>query len=204
MLGQTGGTHDRFSKFSGVATAPVPLPGRVAPIATIATTLGAVVALAFSLAALSKLRAPGRFAVELGDYRILPRILLGPAAIAIPLAELVCGIGFFLPAFRSAASWAMAILLLAFSGAVLLNLQRGRRNIRCACFGRDDQVLSWSTLVRNSLLLVALLAAAAVGSGSDQLTNAGGLVGCLLAVTIGALILAEAEAVETIGGHGNE
>jgi uncharacterized membrane protein len=187
-----------------VAAGFAPVQGERPPIATIASTLGAVVAVVFAAAALSKLRAPGRFAEELGDYQILPRILLRPAAIAIPFAELVLGIGFFFPAFRSAASWAMALLLVVFSGAVLLNLQRGRRSIRCACFGRDDQVLGWSTLVRNSLLLVATLASATVGARSDELTNVGGLVGCLLAVTIGALIVAEAETVETIGGHGNE
>lgn len=226
-LGSTGEEHGRLIEISGVV-APVsmqtkafghstrllghtrPLRPQISfrdggvPITAIASTLGAAVAVVFTVAALSKLRAPVRFAEELGDYQILPGVLLRPAAITIPLIEFIVGVGYFVPAVRSEASWMMAILLLVFSAAVFLNLRRGRRNIRCACFGRDDQLLGWSTLIRNSLLLLAALAAAAAGSRSDQLTSGAGLVGCLLAVTIGTLILAEAEVVETIGGHGNE
>lgn len=158
--------------------------------------LGGLVALVFVAAATSKLRAPARFAEELADYHVLHPALLRPAAAMLPIIELAVAFAYFVPASRRNASWAMALLLVVFSWAVILNLRGGRQNIRCACFGREDQLLGWSTLVRNTLLLIGVLGSALAGGTFNDAANAPALAAGMLAVAIGTLTLAGAEAIE--------
>ena len=61
------------------------------------------------------------------------------------------------------AAFASAALFAAYTGAIAINLQRGRIHIDCGCgmarlAGRDQQ-LSWGLVVRNTLLMAAALVA---------------------------------------------
>lgn len=109
---------------------------------------------AFLAASLPKLVAPGDFRRALENYRLLPQSIVGPVATWLPRLEVFCaatliaGIG-----IRYAAALA-ATLLLAFGGAVVTNLARGRR-IDCGCYALSSpRRIGWSLVVRNLVLTI--------------------------------------------------
>src|SRR5580700_8761870 len=93
-----------------------------------------VLAVVLGFSGAVKLRHPLAFAAAIDGYRILPRSLARPAALAIALAEAGCAV-------LLAAGWArlagLAVaggLVGAFLAAMSLALVRGQR-IGCGCFG---------------------------------------------------------------------
>jgi hypothetical protein len=92
---------------------------------------------------------------------------LAPAvAVVVPLAELVIAV-LLIPAATAAWAAAAALLLLAvFTGAILLNLLRGRAPA-CNCFGAaSGEPIGPASLVRNGVLM-ALAAFVAVAGWND-------------------------------------
>jgi Methylamine utilisation protein MauE len=111
----------------------------------------------FAFAALSKLRAPGRVARSIQEYKILPERAAPFAAVVLFLCEL--GIAALLfSGYGVRIGLVLAVLtVLAFLVGVLVNLHRGRR-IPCGCFGSTDETLSRRTVARLLVLLtVAVL-----------------------------------------------
>ena len=111
----------------------------------------------FGLSAWMKVREPARFTATLQAYAILPP---GAATLAAWLAigaELAVAVA--LAAGSVVAVPALATLLLAYSLAIVVNLFRGRRDIRCGC-GSADVRLGPELLWRNAF--VGLLAATTV------------------------------------------
>jgi peroxiredoxin len=119
----------------------------------------------FALAGIAKLVDRNRFRQTLIAFGV-PARPATPLAVALPLAELVVA-GALLT--RRAAWWGgggALVLLLAFLGAVTVNLLRGRRPA-CGCFGqRATTPIGWSTVIRNSML--AMTAAVVVLSGPER------------------------------------
>ena len=94
---------------------------------------------------------------------------------------------------------AAAIALLAVvTGAVVVNLLRGRTHIDCGCGGPEGrQHLSWLLVVRNALLVGLALGAGTVAPARelvwlDALTVATGTVGLYLLYAAGNQLLANA------------
>jgi hypothetical protein len=118
--------------------------------------LAAQVALAavFLVAALAKLGDLSGFRDAVAGFGA-PGVLVRPLAVLLPLAELAVAAALLLvPEPGALASLA---LLLGFSGAIAVNLVRGRAP-DCHCFGQlHSAPVSWWTVVRNGLL--ALVAA---------------------------------------------
>lgn len=120
------------------------------------------------------------FETMLADYRLLPDAAIRPAAVCLVGAEFGAAAALLYAPTRAAGAVAALALLFVVTGAVAVNLLRGRRDIRCGCGGPDhSQMLSWGLVARNAVLaLLALLAAAAVDeralSGVDALSVAGG------------------------------
>lgn len=114
-------------------------------------------ALLFASAALHKLRAPAQFAAVLRSYRVLPEAAT-PLAPLVPFVELIVALGLLVPAARSGAALAGAVLLGAYAAAIGVNLRRGRRDLACGCGGPDEArpIAPW--MVARNLLLAALLA----------------------------------------------
>ncbi len=117
-------------------------------------------ALLFGFAALHKLREPAAFREALGDYALLPRRAVAPLARLTPLVELALAL-----ALAGGLPWsgaAGAALLSLYSGAIAINLLRGRRGIDCGCGGAGGpRPLGVSLLVRNGAVAGALLLASA-------------------------------------------
>ena len=129
---------------------------RMPAIDPVVTWLAAV-ALAgiFGWSAALKLTDIEMFAGALANYRLVPRALETPFAWVVPLCESAAAAGLLLPRTRPIAAVGLVLLLCLFSGAIAINLIRGRTNIDCGCFGpalRQD--LSGWLLVRNAGLMV--------------------------------------------------
>lgn len=144
---------------------------------TLRLALGAL----FAAAAWHKLRDPRAFAATLGAYRLLPRAAVPAVAWLVPLAEAAVATALVAGGNAPAAAWAALGLLAAYTGAIGVNLARGRRDVDCGCLGpgRRQPLAPW-LLVRNAalaggaaagLLPVALRPLGAV----DALSVAGGV-----------------------------
>jgi hypothetical protein len=100
------------------------------------------------------------FRGALTNYRLIPEWLATPFAWAAPVVECAAALGLLLSPIRASAALVLIALLGVFTGAIVINLARGRTDIDCGCFGPAlRQRLSWWLLLRNGALL-ALLAIA--------------------------------------------
>lgn len=96
------------------------------------------------------------FEGAVANYQLLPGWLEKPTAWAVPLCESACAAGLLFAATRGAAAAALEVLLGVFSGAIAVNLARGRRDIDCGCFGPAlRQELGGALLARNLVLIAA-------------------------------------------------
>jgi len=102
-----------------------------------------------------KLRDLELFEGSLANYQLAPRWLETPLAYLFPILECVVAIGLLIGSARTIASTASLALLAIFTGAIAINLVRGRVDIDCGCFGPAlRQKLSGSLLWRNLFLMV--------------------------------------------------
>jgi len=91
--------------------------------------LGAI----FVAAAIPKIVDPPAFAHMIHNYRILPEWSINAAALWMPWVELLAGLALVLGIARRAAASVAGLLLLAFIGAISLNLAR-ENPVQCGCF----------------------------------------------------------------------
>ena len=112
------------------------------------------IAVVLGLSSLGKWLSFEWFVGILRDYQLLPRSAATPIALLIAATETVtalalgANVGGPWPAYMAMA------LLLAFTGAVTVNLLRGRRQIQCGSGGHaTGPSLSWPLVCRNLGLL---------------------------------------------------
>jgi Methylamine utilisation protein MauE len=132
-----------------------------------------VVAAAFVVAAVQKLRALPAMRAQLEGFGV-PGALVGASVAALPAAELVTA-ALLVALPRSSVPPFVAVGLLAvFTGAVIGNLSRGRRP-PCPCFGAgtSDVPISARTVVRNGWLLALAVVATGSIDGADPLPVVG-------------------------------
>ncbi|MFQ5430532.1 MAG: MauE/DoxX family redox-associated membrane protein [Phycisphaerae bacterium] len=99
-----------------------------------------------------------QFAVEINNYRILPERYLHIPAIILPWWETVAALALILPATRKAGAILIGAMLLFFIGAVSYSALYLGLKISCGCTGAGSSQAGWTTIGRNTLLLVATLA----------------------------------------------
>lgn len=129
---------------------------------TLITICAAALAIVLIGGAWQKLRDPDVFAAAVEQYGLLPQPLIGPVARVLPLWEAASGL-LLLPALtRPWGAVLAAGLLIAVTGAVVVNLLRGRTEIDCGCGGVEGgQRLSWALVARNGVLMLLTAAAMA-------------------------------------------
>jgi hypothetical protein len=133
----------------------MPIDPAIATLATVA--LGVI----FAASGAMKLADLELFEGAVANYRLLPHWMEKPFAMTLPVVECAAAAGLLIPATRAPAALASLALLAMFTGAVAINLARGRTNIDCGCFGPAlRQELSAWMLPRNAML--AALGAAAL------------------------------------------
>jgi Methylamine utilisation protein MauE len=121
-------------------------------VSSLAYSLQLALAAVFAFAALSKLRAPGRIALSIREYKILPERAAPLAAALLFVCELAIAALLFSGYGVQIGLTLAVVTILAFLVGVLVNLQRGRR-IACGCFGSTDETLSRRTVARLFVLL---------------------------------------------------
>ena len=163
--------------------------------------------LVFLLAVVPKLRPSAGFARTVAAYRLFPRALAPTIARAVILLEALLAVALLTGTLLQVALPATLALLLAFAGAVAVNLRRNRR-VPCGCFGTDGETISGRSLGRLALLLAAAILVSAAGlaevapvsllalvggdgPATSRLLEAGGLSLALLLVGFWALQLPE-------------
>ena len=124
-------------------------------------TLRAALALLFVWAACHKLRDREAFRTTLANYALVPQRWLRSVSMLLIGLELSVAAGLCIPAVTAAAAYAAAGLLAFYTGAIGINLIRGRRNIDCGCAGPlRRQPISAALVLRNAVLAGAALACA--------------------------------------------
>ena len=118
----------------------------------------ALVALLLLRAALHKLADPARVGGVLADYELFPEGALKPLRGFVPAFELAIAAMLAFGVTQAAGAWAASGLMMAYGGAVAVNLTRGRTEIDCGC-GSLPEPLSWGLVARNGLLSTMLLPA---------------------------------------------
>jgi hypothetical protein len=92
-----------------------------------------VLAGVFAAAALHKWRDLSAFSAALGAHRLVPDALVPALARAFAACETSIAAGLVWTASAAPAAGAAAALLALYSGAIAINLARGRREIECGC-----------------------------------------------------------------------
>jgi hypothetical protein len=147
--------------------------------------LRAALAALFASAALHKIRDPRDFLRTFADYEILPERFVAPGAVALVAIEVAVAIGLLAVGGAVVGLTAVSLLVL-YSGAIGLNLLRGRREIDCGCLGPAfRQPLSSGLILRNAILATgAALCALPVSHRSlhaiDGISFVGGLATLVL------------------------
>ncbi len=157
--------------------------------------LVSALALLLAHAAVGKWRHHGEFAAVLANYRLFPAAIVRVLAWVVPALESVLVVGLLLPPARAGAAVVGAALMLAYAGAIAVNLRRGRLDLDCGCAGPAERrpIAPWM-LARNVLLAAALGLLALPWSGreltaTDLLTVGGGLtVTALLYLAVDRLL----------------
>jgi len=109
----------------------------------------------FAYAGASKLSSVGAFAVAVQAYQLVPVSWVGAVAWGLPFYEILCAGLVLAPGrLRRVGLAGMALMALAFSGAISMALARGLV-IDCGCFGGSEasETGLWWALVRAVLLL---------------------------------------------------
>jgi hypothetical protein len=128
-------------------------------IVAVARAAGAMI---FAGSAAMKFAAPIEFRAAVENYRIVPESIAGLAAWVVPVLELAGAVGLVFSVSRASAAFLLLGLLAIFTGAIMLNLARGRREIDCGCFGpMMRQRLSGWLVVRNIALAMMVATASA-------------------------------------------
>ena len=113
----------------------------------------------FALAAIHAMRDWTMFDGIVEQYRIAPRWLAMIAVRSLPPMELAAAGALLVPMMsRVGASMGMCLMAL-FTGAIILNIARGRASIDCGCGGVSGQKLSLGLVLRNAGVMVALAVA---------------------------------------------
>jgi hypothetical protein len=140
----------------------VPSLGALRADPVVVHALRVALAALLAAAAAHKLRDPAGFRATLRDYRLLPDAAVAATAAGLTVVEAGLALALLAPVSAPAAAWACVALLALYGGAIGANLARGRRHVACGCLGPSaDEPLHGGMLVRNAILVLAALGAAA-------------------------------------------
>lgn len=154
-----------------------------------ALAVAAFVALLMLRAAVHKAVDLARFEGVLDDYDLVPAPLLKALRATTPALEILAAAllasGIVAPAGAALA----AALLVAYAGAMGVNLLRGRTEIDCGC-GGPGQPIGWALVVRN-LALAAALIPAGLGLAAPRFLSEGLAAWAVAVAAMGVWIAAD-------------
>jgi methylamine utilization protein MauE len=139
--------------------------------ALICATASIFVSLVFARSIFHKLTDFESFAAFVAAYRLVPEVAVATVSRLVIILEIMAMVALLMPRLR-AQGGALAIgMLLAYAGAMSINILRGHRQIDCGC-GGASQPLSWPLVTRN-LVLAGCATPAFLGSEELALGAAG-------------------------------
>jgi hypothetical protein len=155
----------------------------------VADVIALALAALFARAALDKFTNRPQFREVLEAYDLLPRSLVTPAGLGVPLLESLVAValtvGCVNAAVRPLAGVLAAIVLGAYGASIGINLVRGREHLDCGCSpaGERRPIGAWM-VARNAVLASCALASALPGAPRelgwlDAPLLLGGLVSCM-------------------------
>lgn len=108
----------------------------------------------FLYAAITKVYYDQRqFAIEISNYRILPKEFVNLPAILMPWLEIGAALALLAPFSRRAGAILIGGMLLAFIAAISYSALYLGLKIECGCTGKGGGEAGWLTIGRNTLLL---------------------------------------------------
>lgn len=114
----------------------------------------------FLWAAWNKVSHPADFALSVFRYHVLPPSWVNLMALMLSWLELVCAVCVLsVPKMRKPALMILLVLLLIFTGVIVVNILRGIQ-VACGCFDTSPlaKPLGWLNVLRNvGLILLAVL-----------------------------------------------
>ena len=145
----------------------------------LAWTLRISLAALLCTSAIAKARAFSDFVAAVRGYRLLPAAATGAVARGLVAVEFGIGVAIAFPPSASVAALAAVAMLGLYTGAIAINLTRGRRRIDCGCGGPVGRGLDGALVARNGVLIAAAAACAlpvAIRDGAwvDVVTVLGG------------------------------
>lgn len=137
----------------------MPLTNRTVPFrCTITLALRCIIGGLFAYSGAVKLMDVERFTVIIAGFGLLPRELLHPAAILLPLVELFSGLGLIF-AVRGCLT-VIALMLVLFMAVLAWGIHLGL-DIDCGCFGPEDPEQAYkglkAALARDAAMMAAVL-----------------------------------------------
>jgi hypothetical protein len=122
----------------------------------------------FISGAVAKWRERELFAAAMENYELIPSVAVPSASGFLIASEFLIGGLLLVPQFKPWPQLAGVALLLVVTGAVIVNLLRGRDHISCGCGGASgDQTLSWALVARNLAFAGLVAWASTPASGRD-------------------------------------
>ena len=113
----------------------------------------------FIYAAYEKIINPRQFAVDIGNYKMVPEMCWNLMALFMPWWEVGGAIALIVPRTRRAGAIIVSGLLLIFIIAVAYAALYKGLDIACGCTGKNSSKAGWYTIGRNVLLLAMTAAA---------------------------------------------
>ncbi len=127
--------------------------------------LSVAVAGLFLAAAVPKIADPASFAKVIHAYKLTPDSWVNLLAVFLPWLELVAAIAVLTPgAHRRAGLWLCTAMLVVFTTAQVVNIQRGVKGT-CGCFGSSTEPVGRWHLVVNVVAVVVSLSSMRVRVG---------------------------------------
>lgn len=103
---------------------------------------------------IGKVKEPIAFAVAIRNFQLIGDPYAVGFAYLIPWVETFAGIAVITQRFRKGGASLLTILLLVFTGAILISWMRGL-DISCGCFG-DDTPMNYPVKVAQNACLIAV------------------------------------------------
>jgi uncharacterized membrane protein YphA (DoxX/SURF4 family) len=126
----------------------------------------------FAVAGMAKLRHPRVFVSTVVGYHILPIRWARRVALILPWLEVWLGCTLLLGIGLRAGAVSSGLLLSLFTGAVSINVIRGRKDLDCGCLGAQHrQKIGGGILVRNAGLILLALPLAWWGGDDPVITR---------------------------------
>jgi len=110
----------------------------------------------FIYAGLGKILTPLEFAASIYNYKLLPEMMIGLAAVTIPWVEFLSGTALLIGIKIKGASLSISTLLIVFISILIISAARGL-DVDCGCFSGVERHVGWLAISEDLAMLTGAL-----------------------------------------------